>query len=100
MKTKFYDSIIILLMISAIFVCVAMATTIYNTPGTDNTDLEIYTTDNIYFIHGLTVTNDMDRTVLNFESRADLKEYISTVTADDVNQVLKHTLTLVDYETD
>ena len=47
------------------------------------TDLEIYTKDNIYYIKHLTVTNEVDNNRLQFESREELKEYISNLTAKE-----------------
>ena len=47
------------------------------------TDLEVYTKDNIYYIKHLTVTNEVDNNRLQFESREELKEYISNLTAKE-----------------
>ena len=44
------------------------------------TDLEIYTEDNIYYINGLIVTNESDDEVLVFDSKKELKDYISKIT--------------------
>lgn len=48
------------------------------------TDLEIYTSDNIYYIDGLKVTNEVNEDILIFANRASLKQYISTVTVESL----------------
>lgn len=50
----------------------------------DRTELEIYTSDNIYYLNGLTVTNEADEETLNFNSKEGLKTFISDITANDV----------------
>lgn len=51
----------------------------------NTTDLEIYTFDNIYYIKDLTVTNELNDSVLVFNNTFELKNYISELTASDVN---------------
>lgn len=46
----------------------------------EKTDLEIYTKDNIYYINGLQVTNEVSNDTLNFDNQNQLKEYISNLT--------------------
>ena len=46
-------------------------------------ELEIYTLENIYYLNGLTVTNESTSEVLEFKNKTELKEYISKITADD-----------------
>lgn len=46
-----------------------------------NTDLEIYTNKNIYYISGLTVTNEVSDEVITFKDRESLKVFISDVTS-------------------
>lgn len=46
-------------------------------------DLEIYTSENIYFINGLTVTTETDDRVITFDDMQSLKAYIGNETADD-----------------
>lgn len=46
-----------------------------------NTDLEIYTNKNIYYVSGLTVTNEVSDEVLTFKDRESLKVFISDVTS-------------------
>jgi hypothetical protein len=62
-----------------IFLCI-----VFYWAGKENnkTDLEIYTKDNIYYIRGLTVSNEVDATVITFSSGEELKEYISNLTAN------------------
>lgn len=50
---------------------------------TEKTDLEIYTKDNIYYIEGLTVTNEADASEKTFKTKEELKEYISNITAKE-----------------
>jgi len=50
------------------------------------TDIEIYTPENIYYINGLTVTNENDGQTLEFKDKESLKEYISDKTADDTQK--------------
>jgi len=45
------------------------------------TDLEIYTQDNIYYINGLTVTNEQSDESITFSDMESLKIYISDVTS-------------------
>lgn len=47
-------------------------------------DLEIYTKENIYYIQGLKVTNEANDQVLIFNDKESLKNYISDVTAKDL----------------
>lgn len=47
------------------------------------TDLEIYTRDNIYYIKGLTVTNEVDGAEKRFKTKEELKKYISNLTAKE-----------------
>ncbi len=47
-------------------------------------DLEIYTDQNIYYVNGLTVTNESDDTTLIFNTAKELKNYISYKTANDI----------------
>lgn len=49
------------------------------------TDLEVYTPMNIYYINGLTVTNEVDESVMIFKDKYDLKLWLSDITAWDVN---------------
>lgn len=48
------------------------------------TDLEIYTTENIYYINGLSVTNEVGNEIKTFKNKAELKAYISEITSGDV----------------
>lgn len=54
--------------------------------GEDSTDIEIYTEKNIYYIKGLTVTNEANDKKIKFAKRVDLKNYISKVTANDLTE--------------
>lgn len=47
-------------------------------------DLEIYTASNIYYVRGLTVTNEATTDTLRFKDKESLKNYISTVTANEI----------------
>lgn len=47
------------------------------------TDIEIYTRENIYYINDLTVTNESTDYVVTFSSKEALKEYISYISAHD-----------------
>jgi len=76
MKTKIIGTVFISLLVGAIVGAKCM-----------QTDLEIYTNDNIYFIDGLTVENEANTTILHFSSKAELKEYIGTITANESNEV-------------
>lgn len=49
----------------------------------NKTDLEIYTKDNIIYINGLTVTNEVDGAEKRFKTKEELKEYISNLTAKE-----------------
>lgn len=49
------------------------------------TDLEIYTKDNIIYISGLTVTNEAEAGEKRFKNKEELREYISTLTANQWN---------------
>lgn len=51
--------------------------------NTSKTDLEIYTNENIYYVNGLTVTNEGNAERLVFENKEQLKEYISHMTVED-----------------
>ncbi len=55
------------------------------------TDLEIYTYNNIYYVKGNIVTNESNSTVMVFEDKTSLKNYISDITAEDVNSITSHT---------
>lgn len=46
-------------------------------------DLEIYTRDNIYYIRGLAVTNEVDGAEKRFKTKEELKQYISNLTAKE-----------------
>ena len=48
-----------------------------------STDLEIYTSDNIYYIDGFTVTNEVDDSVKRFTNKSELKDYISDISAKE-----------------
>jgi len=50
--------------------------------------IEIYTPLNIYYITGLKVENEANKKVIIFESHAELKEYISSTTAEDSNSTV------------
>ncbi len=50
---------------------------------TNSTRLEIYTIDNIYYVHGRTVTNENNDEELHFNSEVALYNYISNVTVKD-----------------
>lgn len=50
----------------------------------DNTDLEVYTNYTIYYIKGLTVTEEASDTVLRFKDKESLKSYISEMTSQDI----------------
>lgn len=52
----------------------------------NKTDLEIYTRDNIYYIRGLTVKNEVDGAEKRFKTKEELKEYISNLTAKQWKQ--------------
>lgn len=54
--------------------------------GEDSTDIEIYTEKNIYYIKGLTVTNEANDKKIKFAQGIDLKNYISKVTANDLTE--------------
>jgi hypothetical protein len=49
-------------------------------------DLEIYTPENIYYIEGLTVTNESNSETFTFKTKTELKEFISDRTADDTQK--------------
>ena len=49
-------------------------------------NLEIYTPENIYYINGLTVTNEVNEETKTFETPEDLNIYISNVTANDTQK--------------
>lgn len=49
------------------------------------TDLEIYTKDNIIYISGLIVTNEAEAGEKRFKTKEELREYISTLTANQWN---------------
>lgn len=51
------------------------------------TNLEIYTSNNIYYINGLTVTNEVNNDTLTFNNMRSLKNYISDITANDINNL-------------
>ena len=50
----------------------------------ENTDLEIYTDKDIYYIEGLTVTRESDALKLTFDGRDVMKDYMSYQTAKDL----------------
>lgn len=64
------------------FVAIIIATNTPNYPE-DTTDLEIYTLENIYYIDGLTVTNESNDKVLEFETQQELFDFISITTVQD-----------------
>jgi hypothetical protein len=47
------------------------------------TNLEIYTLENIYYINGLTVTDENSNPPIRFNTQAELKKYISDITVSD-----------------
>lgn len=47
------------------------------------TDIEIYTLENIYYINGLTVTDENSNPPIRFNTQAELKKYISDITVSD-----------------
>lgn len=49
-------------------------------------DLEIYTSSNIYYVKGLKVTNETNTDTIQFKDYKSLKNYISTVTANECKQ--------------
>lgn len=49
----------------------------------ESTNLEIYTLENIYYINGLTVTDEGENPPIRFNTQAELKEYISDITVSD-----------------
>lgn len=51
------------------------------------TNLEIYTSNNIYYINGLTVTNEVNNDTLTFNDMRSLKNYISDITANNINNL-------------
>lgn len=51
-----------------------------------STDLEIYTHRNIYYVKGLSVTEDNSDIKLSFKNKEELKEYIAHMTVCDINQ--------------
>jgi len=67
-----------------ILTCIAIAYILGK--ETSRTDLEIYTRDNIIYINGLTITNEADTNKIVFKSKEELREYISTLTANQWNQ--------------
>lgn len=50
---------------------------------TYETDLEIYTKDNVYQIKGLRVSDEYEIGITDFDNKQGLKEFISEVTAND-----------------
>lgn len=48
------------------------------------TNLEIYTSRNIYYINGLTVTNEVNNDTLTFKNMASLRNYIGNITANEI----------------
>lgn len=53
----------------------------------DETDsLEIYTPKNIYYIDGLTVSNEKNDLVLTFADKESLKNYIANITAEEATK--------------
>lgn len=54
----------------------------FRSKSTNKYDLEIYTVSNIYYINGLTVTNEVNDDILIFKDMENLKEYISNVTSE------------------
>lgn len=52
-------------------------------------NLEIYTYKNIYYINGLTVTNEATTDTLRFKDMKSLSIYISDITAKESNEKIK-----------
>jgi hypothetical protein len=57
---------------------------------TENQILEIYTTENIYFVEGLTVTNENTPEKMIFSSFKDLQYFIGTRTAKETSLNILH----------
>ena len=50
-----------------------------------DTDLEIYTTEDIYYINGLTLTSESDEVDTTFRDNEELKIFLSDLTSVDAN---------------
>lgn len=48
-----------------------------------DTDLEIYTKENIYYVRGLSVANEVSQELVLFKNKEGLKKYLSAKTAED-----------------
>lgn len=68
-------------------IIIVLAIALYFTAQTSAnklTEFEIYTEDNIYYFDGLRMTNEADEKVKIFSSTAELREFISDLTADNL----------------
>ena len=80
-----------LILTLSILLLISIITLTYIIGYNDNkTDLEIYTSDNIYYIKGLKVSEEKEFTVTEFKDKQSLKDFISEVTAMDSKNTLNN----------